>query len=78
MDRDTNKGQAMGNVIKNFLAGVSLLGVAGDRRNYIPLSVTPSQATKKSLRRSWNTVSKGLASTARRQLNEAKETRRQG
>ena len=66
----------MGSVIKNFLAGVSLLGIAGDRRNYLPLSITPSQAAKKSLRRSWNIVSKGLANTARRQLNETKEVRR--
>ncbi len=67
----------MGSVIKNILAGVSLLGSAGYRRGYIPLSITPSMAAKKSLRHSWGTVSKGLATAARKQLNEAKETGRQ-
>lgn len=65
----------MTNAIKNFLDGFLLLGTAGERRNYIPLSVSPAKVAKRSLRRSWSTVSQGIAKTARRKLSEAKETR---
>ena len=65
----------MPNVLKNFLDGFLLLGSAGERRNYIPLSVSPAKVAKQNLSHSWSTVSKGIAKTARRKLSEAKETR---
>ena len=65
----------MSSAIKNFLDGFLLLGAAGERRNYIPLSVSPAKVAKRNLSHSWSTVSKGIAKTARRKLSEAKETR---
>lgn len=65
----------MSNVIKNFLDGFLLLGAVGERRHYIPLSVSPAKVAKQNLNHSWSTVSKRIAKTARRKLSEAKETR---
>ena len=65
----------MTHVLKNLFDGALLWGIAGERRPYISPSVTPAKLAKQNIRHSWTVVSKGLAYTARRKLNEAKESR---
>lgn len=61
--------------LKNFLAGSLLLDTAADRRNYIPLSVSPARVAKNNLNHSWNTVIKRIANVARRKLRETHEAK---